>query len=55
LLVWAITLPLTIYEDIFASTAVDFHNQDLAQWLRDQIVGVGLAVMLGGFHESSGL
>ncbi len=49
LIVWAITLPLTIYEGYFREHSYGLSNQTLAQWLRDQIVGVGLTVVLGGF------
>jgi STE24 endopeptidase len=40
--------PLTIYEDFFREHQYGLSNQNFASWLRDQLVGLLLVVLLGG-------
>jgi STE24 endopeptidase len=42
-----ITFPLTIYEGYFREHKYGLSNQTLGQWLQDQMVGLGVALVLG--------
>ncbi len=41
--------PLTVYEDFFREHRYGLSNQNFAGWLRDALIGVAIAAILGGF------
>ena len=42
-----LTFPLTVYEGYFREHKYDLLNQTFGPWMRDQLVGLGVAVVLG--------
>jgi len=48
LLAAILTFPLTLYEGFFRERAYGLLNQGFSSWMRDQIVGLLLAMILGG-------
>jgi STE24 endopeptidase len=44
----ALTFPLTVYEDFFREHKYGLSNQNFPSWFRDQLVGLLVAVLLGG-------
>jgi len=44
----ALTFPLTLYEDFFREHQYGLSNQTFASWLRDQLVGMLVILILGG-------
>jgi STE24 endopeptidase len=46
-LVGVITFPLTAYEGYFREHKYGLSNQSFGQWMRDQAIGLGIAVVLG--------
>ncbi len=40
--------PLTVYEGFFREHAYGLSNQSLASWLRDQVIGFALVLVIGG-------
>ncbi len=47
LVVSVITFPLTVYEGYFREHQYGLSNQSFGQWMRDQVVGLGVTVVLG--------
>jgi STE24 endopeptidase len=47
LVVSVITFPLTVYEGYFREHRYGLSNQSFGQWMRDQVVGLGVAAVLG--------
>jgi STE24 endopeptidase len=47
LLYSAITFPLTVYESYFREHKYDLLNQTFGPWMRDQLIGFAVAVVLG--------
>jgi STE24 endopeptidase len=47
LIVAVITFPLTIYEGYFREHKYGLSNQTLAQWMQDQLIGLGVVLVLG--------
>jgi STE24 endopeptidase len=47
LVVAVTTFPLTVYEGYFREHKYGLSNQSFGQWMRDQVVGLGVAVVLG--------
>src|SRR5580704_16967930 len=47
LVVSVITFPLTVYEGYFREHQYGLSNQSFGQWMRDQVVGLGVAAVLG--------
>lgn len=45
--VTVVTFPLTAYEGYFREHEYGLSNQSFGQWMRDQAIGLGLAVVLG--------
>lgn len=43
----ALTFPMTVYEGYFREHKYDLLNQNFGQWMRDQLVGLCIAVVLG--------
>ncbi len=43
----ALTFPMTVYEGYFREHKYDLLNQSFGPWLRDQLVALGVAVVLG--------
>jgi STE24 endopeptidase len=48
LITWALTLPLTMYEDYFREHAYGSSNLTFGGWLRDEIVGLLMLLAFGG-------
>ena len=46
-LVAVITFPLTVYEGYFREHKYGLSNQSFGQWMRDQVVGLAVAAVLG--------
>jgi STE24 endopeptidase len=44
---FVLTFPLTVYEGYFREHKYDLLNQTFSAWMRDQLVGMALAVVLG--------
>lgn len=44
----ALMFPLTVYEDFFREHKYGLSNQNFPSWFRDQLVGLLVAVLLGG-------
>lgn len=42
-----LTFPMTVYEGYFREHKYDLLNQNFSQWMRDQLVGLGIAIVLG--------
>jgi len=42
-----LTFPMTVYEGYFREHKYDLLNQTFAPWMRDQLVGLGVSVVLG--------
>src|SRR5439155_2478907 len=42
-----LTFPMTVYEGYFREHKYDLLNQTFGPWMRDQLVGLGVAVVLG--------
>jgi len=47
LVVWVITFPLTAYEGYFREHRYGLSNLTFGPWMRDQVVGLGVTVVLG--------
>ena len=47
LVVWVTTFPLTVYEGYVREHQYGLSNQSFGQWMRDQVVGLGVTVVLG--------
>ena len=47
-LTYLLTLPLTLYSDYFREHRYGLANQTFGPWMRDQLVGLGVAVVMGG-------
>lgn len=47
LLVWVMIFPLTVYEGFFREHKYGLSNQSFGQWMRDQVVGLAVTVVLG--------
>jgi STE24 endopeptidase len=43
----ALTFPLTMYEGFFRERKYDLMNQAFGQWMRDQVVGLAVGLVLG--------
>ncbi len=43
-----LTAPLTVYEDFFREHYYGLSNQNFSSWLRDQLIGLLVAMLLGG-------
>ena len=46
-MVAVITFPLTVYEGYFREHKYGLSNQNFGQWMRDQMIGLALVVVLG--------
>ncbi len=43
-----LTFPMTVYEDFFREHEYGLSNQNFGSWFRDQLVGLCVAIILGG-------
>jgi STE24 endopeptidase len=47
LVVGVMIFPLTVYEDFFREHEYGFSNQSFGEWMRDQVVGLAVTLVLG--------